>query len=709
MSRAGDSADYPSRLSRNTVLRPGPQLEARGAWRIDFQLPSTFFGIERLIHAVLPTREILIAQPLSGQVGMSGATGRPVYGRNDDGTWSTLPNDGQDTSRVPYASDLGANGYCVAFDKLYAFASSYFIDAPHLYRAWSYDGTAVDMQPFDTDIYGAVAVSAIRRIFIAHPKITIGQLLTPPNGFAYEGGGWTLSGCTVTTSTSRATSSSPFDATLRTLTFTSTTGYIESPVITAVSAQAPFWITVQQHFLPQYTADVPITISLINNADGSVIGSKPLIVAKRGPDTEWIRPGLSVEVPPGVAFKVRVSAGTADTPLSSTGATLGLSIAQGTSDATEYTRGTLVTNGRFFFTRPGINSMSTMIPGSYLEYEEYPDRVIWCETDSPRWWRAENFEEMHESPGAIVAAGTGAAGVAFFKKRGMWIYKFTDNKDKPLQYFDYMDGYGCLGVRAITSAFGKLYWLDDSQLYEWDFSSEPKKLVPSQLRSYLFDRAARSSNPLVAVREDTSEIVVQIRDGKQHVLNLDTGGWTEWESFTDNTQTTRVSLIECAYAQPSGASTRTLWAAYGRSVVCYDEEAASDRWVPTTTLPDEQLYAAAVEHRFTTIRSPHPRQMLTVDSVTLSYINNGSTAVPMAVEFSRDNGLTWSTSNATAPGAGATYAADDALEFTVAIRATGRRVMIRVRGNAPASSFRLVGAQADVRARGPAQRVISGT
>jgi hypothetical protein len=665
MNRVGDSARQPAfstRKSINTVIRPGPRVDARSGFIFETQSVTAFDTVTRLV----PYPKQLLAIKNSSLSGATSTLVRTTFGWADTAVTANSSANGGDFTQA-FGGTFGL------FD--------YNVGTVPVSGVYKYDGN-ITINPTITPVWGSAIRSAIRRLFVGAPNFTILSNLSAADSLDFTG--WTLA-ATVRTSVASGTETSTK------MVFTGA-GTITSPLMPILDANRAAWVTWQQAFLADDNVTAPFTMEVLDAAGNTLTTRKIILPAKNG---EWQRYGLSALVPANTQYKVRLTAGTAEVAaLATTTIRVGfyLSGAPGSEN-----KGALVTSGRYFYT---ANGMPIMPYNAFnpLPIEFFNTRIIWCETDDITWWRAENFWDLTEAPGTITALAVGGGYLAAFKDLGLWLFALTDNADAPLSFADFNPSIGCFGTKAIRNALGSVFWIDKNNVWRWNFSGEPEPLVSAEMREYLFNQS--TINPaariLLEVMTDTKEVVVQIMNQKQHVLNLETGQWTEW--IVGNAA--GVNLDDMFY-QDAGTGKRELYATFNSGISRLDINSATDQFnagfTPYVVTPEQWLH---------TIESPEPRQYVTVEKVTLDHLITASTTITPSVSL--DNGLNFAALPVATISAGNLAKNADSEQTPIPIRKTAKRMIVKLQGQGPASKFSLVGAVADLIFRGKARDVNPG-
>lgn len=163
---------------------------------------------------------------------------------------------------------------------------------------------------------------------------------------------------------------------------------------------------------------------------------------------------------------------------------------------------------------------------------KFENRILWCETDFPKYWRMINYVDLTDEPGKITVIRPHAGRLIAFMRTATFVYQGTARPNEPLQKEQVYMGVGCLGTRAIEFFEGAYYFIGEHQVYRFVPGSAPEPIVHEGLIEDVMARGAdwvedqaTDDKPLIAINEKDREIWVYTQKAKIWVYSLDRNAW----------------------------------------------------------------------------------------------------------------------------------------------------------------------------------------
>jgi hypothetical protein len=435
------------------------------------------------------------------------------------------------------------------------------------------------------------------------------------------------------------------------------------------------------------TQEVPLTITVFDSVTSVVLGRLQIIVPTREQvrDVYWELLSFSMQDSTSGKIKIKYEVGT-----DSTAAPAAITVKLPQS---YYEPGVgwnsyvapVLTWGTFVHNPPGVE-------------ESTDDWIIWTETDNPREIRATNFMKVKDAPGPITLLRASRGRLYAFKEDSITIYTLTDIADAPLMKEGTLHGFGVIGPRAHTRFNDTHFFSNGKDVWSWDGNSEPVSIIPAGMREYLFAQTTMAEEIVVEVDYDMKELYLVLQENKYHVLNLETGAWSEHDVI--GTTGTEVPVLDFIYAKAKGDTKRRMWAIV-RDVT---DNSKILRLNATASVRDSVAGVSQsidAEYWFHVIESPGPRQILTLELLTIDHEITGSqTNSTLEVAISHDGGSTFTTLN--------TYrispvANGDTIPIEIPFITSGKKMILRIKhtGDGTADVFNMSGATLMGQIKGP--------
>src|SRR3990167_7768197 len=121
-----------------------------------------------------------------------------------------------------------------------------------------------------------------------------------------------------------------------------------------------------------------------------------------------------------------------------------------------------------------------------------------------------------------------------FKRRGMWVFALTGNKNEPiLPERATNEEIGCIGPRALDKFMGEIFWIGENECYRMKIDGDPEPFCGPGMREEIMshgsgwvESATTYKQPLLAIDRANKEVWVYTQAGKIYVFNLESNTWS---------------------------------------------------------------------------------------------------------------------------------------------------------------------------------------
>lgn len=527
LHRGGDPLNAPSgscTKAKNLFLRPGARVDKRPGWLRESAIQGVPGGFFKFVDE-------------SGGVDVLGyvsnASGQNSAYRTSAGAWTSLGSTLRSSTSPSWVDYTNIFGKAWLAGKLNDSGSNI---------QFSFDGSTLTQDPFGHKVAGATICSFIRRIFIGDIRWPgVANLLTGEIPVATEDATkWTVTG-----GMSVANSSG-----LRTATISNGSTDVLA-LASAVTTGSAGYVIYQQHLrATSATTNLPLTLKITDSATTTEYAAREITLLNKTSEPDWIQVTIEARVPAGTAVKVLIKAGTASTA-APIGSTFEVSDSNYDNAARTY-RGAILANGRFAYDR--IININPMVAASTRDQ----DRIYWCETDQPTYWRSNNWYDCKEVAGPITALRVCNGRMFAFKQNATWSFNPTEDPDNPLQFVD-MHAFGTYGPHSIRVLDNYMYFIGENEVYEWSGSGDPRPLAGEPMRETLFPASGIVAKPLLEVDQEKREVWVYTVAGNLYVYSLERQEWTGPITLTGASDS-QLNVGDLIYIKPTGESAREIWA-----------------------------------------------------------------------------------------------------------------------------------------------------
>lgn len=640
---------------KNLFTRPG-RLEKRPQW-----------SRETSDLAITPSAFALYRGSSSDSLILFPSTGTDWAKRASDGTWdavsATTPDWlGSDYTNIRYSL---ANG---APNEMYATIRSLNAGG----QVIKFDGTtASNVGP---TMGGKSITSIVRRLVTGNISVYVLNLLSNPE--AYQSTQWTVSGGMANNFMTDQG-------------FTITNGATDVATLAAATVSTEGYYVWHQDFRAD-SADsrALLTLSITDNAGTTTYAKQEIELPTRTENPDWITYALVARLPVlASAFLIKIQAGV-------TGRSSPLVSFQTSSTAVDGLRshGSQVTEGRFHYPFYDKRMTAITVPENVFSYD---DRVHFCETDDPTYWRAEGYLDVKEEPGGITAVRATNNSLIVYKKRGAWVFRATDSLTQPFVRVAHYKEFGCVGAKAIEIYENVHFFIGENGVYAWDLQGSPQELCGPAMVEVMFAPSTLVTTPVLAIDQENGEVYCYVREHKIDVYNLQTKRWS-YITIT-GADDAELAIKDLIYAQPEGESERTMWALMSdtNDVVSLDTSGTPAKDNITGT--ERNVVSEVVLRPF----QAGDRSEFTVEEIAMRHkITAAQTNNTFTVSVSRNDGASYGNENVVTV---APLSGGEVTNCPVPVWQTGPRLTLRLRhsGEGGATAFNIYGGLVRLQSRGP--------
>lgn len=605
--RSGNPAQIPPGHvlnAKNMYQRPG-RLEMRPPWvRETDAVVATPQAFVQFYGAA--GNDLLTVSDTAGVAG--------VYVKNGGATWAVVGGSGNGT----------AGDYANIFDKVYAS----YKDGTE-YKMFSYDGAIYSATPCQTGLAGATVTQFINRLFTGNVTETTTNLLTPAK--AYNVTTWTASAGCLTAYSSAATE---WSSVQNKVAGSGEGIHVDTGVTPAAKTYVRWLIATSAE---SSRAFVPLTATIEDTA-GQVYATHEF----NAPVLDYFEfsyTSVEVEFPAAKQIRLRLVFG------NSGAAALLNEVFYFSEHSTSLAYsddnyGQQLTYGRYNFPFIGYGWDKVAPAWSGSHTNTFPDRVMWCEALDATYWRAINYYDCKDIPGAITAIRPGPGRLFAFKRRGVWRFRPGPSADNPIQYEHHYAEFGTVSPKSIDTFENRLYFIDpeNSEVFAWDGSEAPEPLAGDGMREWLFNPATLVTTPVLRVDAKNGEVYCIIRSGVIAIYNLRTKNWTHLTCTTS--AGADLTITDLAFQENRWLPQRRMYAlvpSLNRVVKLLD----------TSTQDNTDGVAAYVNAvvEFRPLESA-PRNETTLETLALRHkITGDQTNATLTAEVSLDEGVTFTKTN----------------------------------------------------------------
>lgn len=162
------------------------------------------------------------------------------------------------------------------------------------------------------------------------------------------------------------------------------------------------------------------------------------------------------------------------------------------------------------------------------------DQVIWSDTGKPKSIRAQNTFPLVEVPGLPTAAAVLSNRYVVFKRKGIWIFAATGDKNEPiLPESACNEEIGCIGPRALDKFRKELFFIGEDECYRMKIGEDPIPFCGVGMREEIMSKGSgwveiqtTYKQPLLAIDRANKEVWVYTQAGKIYVFNLESETWS---------------------------------------------------------------------------------------------------------------------------------------------------------------------------------------
>jgi hypothetical protein len=269
-----------------------------------------------------------------------------------------------------------------------------------------------------------------------------------------------------------------------------------------------------------------------------------------------------------------------------------------------------------------------------------PDRFYWSEIGDGTTFRANQYWELSEYPGAITASRTIGSRVLHFKRNAFWAFQGNNNPDLPFSRERYEVGVGCIHPRAIDVFEKRVYFIGENEVYRMAADGDPEPLCGDAMREEIMNRGANwvesqsvYKAPLLTINAAQREMWIYTQKGVLYCYHIDTKRWSRHE-FSGNPE-----VVDMLYFP----GTQKMYVSFGGHGLT--------RMDPTSTAKDSydntgNTFDVTASVTFKPIELIAPRFEMCLQEVAVFHdATADQTGQTVTCAFSFDRGTTFTTSD----------------------------------------------------------------
>jgi hypothetical protein len=268
------------------------------------------------------------------------------------------------------------------------------------------------------------------------------------------------------------------------------------------------------------------------------------------------------------------------------------------------------------------------------------DAIVWSEINNPKAIRAKNTFSLVEIAGLPTAAAVACGGrYIVFKRRGMWVFTRTSDKNIPiLTERPSSVEIGCLGPRALDTWGDDLFWIGENGVYRMSAGGDPKEICGTGMREEIMahgstwaETQSTYNQPFLVVDHANQEVWVYTQKSKIYIYHIPSEQW---------------SYIDC----PNSSQVRTMLFDYiGQRMLVSFGGFGATRFMEASSAKDSidntvTTYSITNDVIFKPLELYAPRYEAALEEVGIFHLATASqSGETIEVAYSLDRGSTWNT------------------------------------------------------------------